>query len=62
MVQTTKEEPDYTIHNLQDLFNAACQEFGLNQAQVLDKLRCRNNEDIRDARDAWDQLRTQMRG
>jgi len=62
MVQTTKEEPDYTIQNLHDLFEAAYQEFGLHQSQVLDRLGCRSKEDISDARHAWDQLKTKMRG
>lgn len=55
-------QPDYIINNLDDLFNAAYQEFGLNQSQVLEKLRCRDKEDIPDAKDAWDQLKTIIRG
>lgn len=62
MVQTIKEEPDYSIHNLHDLFNAAYQEFALNQLQVLQKLGCQSKEDIPDAKGAWDQLKTNMRG
>lgn len=57
-----KETKDYMIHNLGDLFNAAYQEFGLNQSQVVRELGYSKKEEIPDAAGAWEQIKGIMRG